>query len=598
MIAALLALLLGGSSLLAQQPTRDAATQAASAAARVSGIVVTADRDAQPVRRAIVTLSGTDGGRSTITDESGRFAFADLPAGRFTVSAARRGYLTTAFGARHPGEAGTPIHLAENTHASDIRIVLPKGAVLTGTITDPNGLPLPSLPVTVFKVTPTYAPAGTAVTDDRGEYRVFGLMPGTYVVTAVPRTAGAGDMAVRTEREVDALLRSLERRGSGGATAARPGASETPAPLDATPPRVSSFAPFYYPGTPVSSEAGRITVMAGEVRGGLDFTAGLAATASVAGVVTSADGRPAANVQLTMLSNGPSLPLIFSVNATGIMRTAADGSFAFASVTPGSYRITARSSPPSSSAPRSPGAVPGSGLPIEVAVADVTVNGEDITGLAMTLQAGLRLSGKVIFEGTSKIPVNLDQLRVVLQPFPVPARGSGAAPTPLKADGTFAVQNLLPGSYTVELTTPKAVNETWWVRSAMVRGQDVLDVPLELAAGAGPSELVFTLSDRRPSLSGVVRADAAAGVSESVVIAFSTDPAHWRAHTRRVRAVRPDTSGRYEITDVAPGEYFVVAVREAAPDAWHDAAFLEQLVARAVRTTVGDGERKTADLRR
>ena len=590
------ALLIVASLGLAQQPTRDVAVQpAAAGTARLSGVVVSADRVAQPVRRAIVTISGASGRRSTITDDDGKFTFGDLAAGSFTVSAARRAYLTSAYGTRYPGDPGTPIHLADGAHANDIRIVLPKGAVLTGTITDLNGQPAPSVPVTAYRLAPVYAAAGSATTDDRGEDPVFGLVPGTYVVVAVPRPVGTGDMAARSEREVDAILGALARRGAGAATAARPGATET-APLEVPPQRASSFAPFYYPGTPVASDAGRIAVAAGETRGGLDFTVGLAATASVAGVVSGSDGRPAANVQVSMLSIGPPIPLVVGTSATGTMRTGSDGSFTFGSVTPGSYRITARSTP-GGAAPTAPMPLPtGSRAsePLELAVADVTVNGEDVAGVAMTLQPGLRLTGKVVFEGTSKIPATLEQSRVVLHSFPQSAR-AGSPSLPIRADGTFDASNLLPGSYVVDVTLPKGVSDTWWVRSAIVRGQDVMDVPLELAPGAGPSELVLTLSDRRAALSGVVRGDRGA-VNDAVVIAFSANPAHWRPNSRRVRAARPGTDGRYEISDLPSGDYLLVAVRQTIPDAWHEAAFLEQLVARAIR--IVDRRGRTQDFGR
>jgi hypothetical protein len=64
-----------------------------------------------------------------------------------------------------------------------------------------------------------------------------------------------------------------------------------------------------------------------------------------------------------------------------------------------------------------------------------------------------------------------------------------------------------------------------------------------------------------------------------------------------VQAVRPATDGGYRAADLPPGDYFVAAVRRAAPDAWLDPAFLERLVATAVRVTVGDGAPGTVDLR-
>src|SRR5262245_9276185 len=55
----------------------------------ISGIVAVAGTG-QPARRARVNLGSPEGrGRSAITDDSGRFAFAQLPEGRYTMSASK-----------------------------------------------------------------------------------------------------------------------------------------------------------------------------------------------------------------------------------------------------------------------------------------------------------------------------------------------------------------------------------------------------------------------------------------------------------------------------------------------------------------------------
>ena len=99
-------------TVLAQQPQRDRGSVAPNqtGTAVVAGVVVEADPQAQPVRRAIVTLSGTElpRGRTAITDDTGRFAFDALPAGRFTVSVTKAAYLAGAYGATRPGRPGIP----------------------------------------------------------------------------------------------------------------------------------------------------------------------------------------------------------------------------------------------------------------------------------------------------------------------------------------------------------------------------------------------------------------------------------------------------------------------------------------------------------
>jgi hypothetical protein len=94
------------------QVVRDAGSAGPSiGTASVIGIVVDAQNSPQPLRRAIVTVSGTDltSPRSVITNDDGRFELRRLPAGRLTVTAAKPGYVNGAFGATRPGRRGTPV---------------------------------------------------------------------------------------------------------------------------------------------------------------------------------------------------------------------------------------------------------------------------------------------------------------------------------------------------------------------------------------------------------------------------------------------------------------------------------------------------------
>ena len=180
---------------------RDAATQPPPVAttpstSMISGAVIDAASSA-PVRRAIVTVSGDGaiGGRSAITDEAGRFAIAQLPAGRYTISAIKAGYLTTAFGAKRPGRTGVSQALASGDRVA-IELRMSRGAVLGGTVTDERGAPAAGVRVTAMDMRDqgiSGPNAGQFVrTDDRGAFRIFGLAPGEYVIAAVSSPVGSG----------------------------------------------------------------------------------------------------------------------------------------------------------------------------------------------------------------------------------------------------------------------------------------------------------------------------------------------------------------------------------------------------------------------
>ena len=66
---------------------------------------------------------------------------------------------------------------------------------------------------------------------------------------------------------------------------------------------------------------------------------------------------------------------------------------------------------------------------------------------------------------------------------------------------------------------------------------------------------------------------------------------------RRVRMVRPGVDGRYVVPKIPAGDYYIAALTDIEPGAWHDRTFLEALVPAAIRVTVGEGERKIQNIR-
>jgi hypothetical protein len=163
--------------------------------ASLSGSIVSADEATTPVRRAIVTLAGSGLGldRSVVTDELGHFLFDRLPAGSFTVTASKAAYLSASYGAKRPGRPGTPIAVAAGAQITGITVALARAGVIAGTIRGGDGGPVSGLQVLALRAgspppqlgLPNLAPPNSTVTDDRGEYRIYGLVPGTYAVVAL-----------------------------------------------------------------------------------------------------------------------------------------------------------------------------------------------------------------------------------------------------------------------------------------------------------------------------------------------------------------------------------------------------------------------------
>ncbi|MCR4375545.1 MAG: carboxypeptidase-like regulatory domain-containing protein, partial [Acidobacteria bacterium] len=181
-----------GTHAQSQVPARDPGQSIAPpmGTATIGGLVK--DHQGQPVRRSTVTITGDMRlTRSTVTDNEGRFAFAELPTGRFTVSAEKPGSPQMSYGAKRAYRAGAGVFLQDGEHADGLTLTLPRGAVMTGTVYDEAGVPMPGVPVMAWEVRTslggerTLGSVGetvTVITDDRGVYRLFGLPAGDFTV--------------------------------------------------------------------------------------------------------------------------------------------------------------------------------------------------------------------------------------------------------------------------------------------------------------------------------------------------------------------------------------------------------------------------------
>ena len=564
--------------------------------AAISGTV--SDERHQPIRNAIVRLSGSDlpDGRTTITDARGAFIFDRLPEGRFTLTSAKASYLTTAYGALRAGGSGTPIVLAAGQQLSNVSLVMPKGGVISGTIRDAQGVPMPNLHVFALAVgaTPVSTTRPDALTDDRGYYRIYGLRAGSYVVYIDRLSSGGlGEIGAMSDGEVDAALARLQSRRPGIAPPAT--GERTPSSI-VRPAATFSTVPVFYPGVVSPEQAQAVQVAPGDEKSGVSFTYQLSRSASVSGTVSGAAADQ--TVQLTLSPSGTTLrpPLSFGSGPALQRRpSAGDGDFVFHNVTPGQYTLIARAVPVAGGRGQP---IPQVG-PLLFASASVEVVGEDVAGVTLALRPAPQVEGRVRYVGAAAPVIEPGFLTVQL--VPAGATSSALRTTPgvaaagitagLRADSTFAVQGVMPGHYTLALTT---VPKDWRVKSAVVGGRDALDLPFEVTGNDVAVEIILTTE--RSQLAGRLLQNDRPAPGYSVVV-FASDPALWETAARRKKAVRPGTDGQFTFNDLPAGDYLLAALADAESADWQRPETLGAIAPHAVKVTLGDGERKVQDIR-
>jgi hypothetical protein len=532
------------------------------------------------------------------TGEDGRFVFDALPAGRYTLSATKPGYVEAFHGSRRSGRGpGVAVAVPEGQRV-DVALTIVRGAVIAGTVTDPYGRPAPSVSMAIVHAGSPGARSATVrvVTDDRGVYRAFGLTPGEYLVVALPLLgAGAGG------RGAPANIVSVTEAEVRWARAIGAGASERAT----TPPpgRAVAYAPIFYPGTADAASAKTVSVDAGEERSDVGFALQAVPTARIDGTLLDPGGGPRTTGTVWLYprrqtGRSPADALISSGAVTAPRATASAAGFALPGVAPGDYTIVAWSGSSGRGAAR-----PAAGQTPDTttlwSVGDLTVDG-DMTGLVLQLAPGVRLSGTIAFEHTVLTPpTDMSAIEVSLNAIGSYLGTASTSRPRVEPNGDFAFSGIVPWSYTLDARPPSAATGArWTLKSAVLNDRDLADGAFELQAGVDDlTGLVVTFTDRAASISGRLVDPGGQPVTRYSIVVATTDRSLWLPNARRIRAVQPATDGSFTVSGLPAGEYAIAAAEDVEAADLADPAFLEQLLAAAFKVTLADGEQKRQDLR-
>ena len=499
--------------LAGMQVQRDGVRDSRSGSAVVSGVVLIDDRDPRPLRRARVVLGG-DGleGRTAITEDDGSFRFTDVPSGQYRVTATRAGFVTTAYGASRPGRQGKQIAVTEGAEVSGITIKVPRGAVISGVVLDTNGQPLASATVRALRYAmengerTLVSPHENVTTDDRGEYRIFGLAAGEYVIAASVRSPDGLTTGIQqiTNDELTRAKMGLHQmpasRGAEGAARIAPEHARQ---------RAVKYAAVFYPGTNVVSQAIAVRVGAGEERMGVDIPAQFERVASLSGTLSLASDS-ALSFAVNLIETGrPFIPGITDIFSP--MQASTTGKFLIPNVAPGIYTLAAETTWGARS----------------WAQTEVVVSGDDISEISLMLQPAMTFSGRIRADGVTDAIPDFTKSRVTLSPAQSNRVTFRLEPARISADGAFVIAGVTPGRYLVRATPVDSKGRTWLPLSANVDGRDVLDLPIEIRAGLSVANAEITFTDRPTELSGSVRDASGQALADTHVIVFAADRAFW-----------------------------------------------------------------------
>jgi protocatechuate 3,4-dioxygenase beta subunit len=502
--------------------------------ASVAGHTIEA-KSGEPVKKALVILrKGNDREIGAYADSAGTFAFQSVEPGAYTISVEQDGYVPVS------GAKPVTIILKPGDTETALVLKLQKTAVISGHVFDADGDPVTGAGIQIQPATQKKGQpraGSTAITNDRGEYRAFGVVPGKYRISAFwTRALRHPTMSVQ---------QAADLAGKAGEEA---------------------YAVTWYPGTLSATGAGIVQVESGAEVAGIDLQLRRMRAVRVRGIVTSSGAAPA----LVMISLQPA-------GGEGQMAQAsvvsAGGRFEIGGVLPGSYILTA-----DAVATDNPLA----------ARRLVNVGETDLEGVLLTLAGPQVLKGRIVVPEGRKLP----GLFVTLASRePQNHQGGGLAQP--ASDGSFTMPSVLAGDYDVILATNEPGNDLY---PATVRmgDSDVLVDGLHVGEGA-LAELRITLKPNGATITCSVVSAGEDPLPEAQVMLIPDPPR--QSAMALYGNCRTDATGSCDITGLAPGDYHAFAFASPAQPDFHDPETVSEFEKFGKSVKVTDGDRANVQLK-
>jgi hypothetical protein len=560
------------------------------------------DDTSRPVRRArVMLLDMTSRGtqRTGTTNGSGEFQFKDVPAGSYVVMVDAAGIITPISFVDLEEAAAEKINLEEikknfeevivdGTNTVNVKVRARRGGAVSGRVTYADGDPAINVRVNIMRkkdgkiarfITNMNPSALFGIqTDDRGMYRIAGLPSGEYILSASETIDHTGDASAR-----DDYMGMGQMFGAG------------------------SLVVTYYQGTTKSVDATAIQVDAGQESNEVNISLLDRGLRTLSGtVVARHDRSPLKFARLTIASkDGAAANSLFPFATGPTTATDEQGRFTINEIPDGSYTITVE--PPyageevdmmseeegDGEEEPEPAATPApTGPPkrkFTRKVQDVTINGNDITDLTITLSEGAIVSGVVTVEGGRPLP----QTETYFMLESVSGERMLDGTQNVGPDGRFTMDGLPSGAFYPKVFV--APGDKYYVKAMNAGGTDLMQTPLVVPESANINNVRIVLSPDAATLSGrTLSAANNTPVSGAQFALIPADPNKWRTRVSYLFGTS-EGNGSYSVSG-APGEYLIIFLGSTDNPHAVNEAWIQTRAANAPRVTLLPSQRKQMDL--
>nr|HEV7955364.1 carboxypeptidase-like regulatory domain-containing protein [Candidatus Acidoferrales bacterium] len=519
---------------------------------QITGHVYRADNN-EPVPRASVSLNPMGGRGVTVTaspqttrtDGTGAYTFTTVTPGNYFLVAQHSGFINGFFMRTMNGTSPETITVQPGETVSKLDIRVLAAAVISGTVLDEDNQPLEGAQVSAIRMRyqkggqQTEQPVKTAIADDLGNFRLYGLPEGNYFVR-------------------------VDNRNVNGMNAE------------------SSFRSAYYPGTPNIESAQRLKATGGAETSGVRFAVGAQNTFTVSGnVIDTTDSSSPKRYLINATRVSDSEGFGISSQATN------DSSFSIRGVPSGDYMLSARSLTPG---PMVQTAGPNGSVQMtqrmNTGTAMVHVSEGDVHA-NIQISANAEVNGKIIIENSTG--QSISGIRVTLQSQNMTGAGGSNATT--DQNGAFKIQNVMTGSYVFSI----AGRNDMYLKQAACSGRDYTYQPLTIDSGITVADCALTLAADTAVMTGQVL-DSNKPVPDMVVIAVPQSLALRRIARYTVTA-NTDANGAFKLSGMIPGDYLVFAVPKDDEQSYFQIDFADRNQRDAERVSINSGDTKTVALK-
>jgi hypothetical protein len=517
------------------------------ATASIRGVVVKLGTS-DPVAKAVVQLvkAGDDSvePQAVATGTDGRFQFRNLAAGSYQLLATRSGYLDTAYGQRGPSGSGRNLVIASGATIDDIRLQMTATGAISGRVFDDTGEPLANVPIQALKDSydegqRTLTEIKGDETNDLGEFRIFWLPPGQYIIRAQPQGS-------------DAANKIFVMHGEGGKSISF-GEIRRDSPADKL---GEAYVPVYYPGTTEPQSATRVEVRPGADIRGVDFSLLRVSTRKVRGtVIDSTTGLPASQGSVQLIPRGDG-----GASHTPAASPGDRGMFEISGVLPGSYFLVATAR---------------LGTPNDVRVMlgriPIEVRNTNLNDLVVTLRPTVDLSGTVVVEGRAEgLPDDAHPVVTLQSGRPGIFGGLGQVHGSFTRRTEVDFSGVPEGEYRVVWSN---LPPDMYVKSMRFGPVDALGGTLAIDSRTQDRfQIVF--GTNVGTLEGVVL-DKLRNAVAGARVALVPDVAR-RQRADLYQSTSSDDSGRFQFRGVAPGDYSLFAWEDIENGLWQDPEFIRR----------------------